>query len=273
MHAIDGGLAVRALRPDAAAVNVIERCGAAAVYPATRMHADGLFEAIIADRDVHFSYELEIEDYEGHTYRVRDPYSFWTQFSTQDQYLFNEGTHHRAYEALGAHPRWVDGTYGTYFAVWAPSAWRVSVVGDFNRWDGRLHAMRPLRSSGLWEIFAPEVGEGSIYKYEILSREGDIMLKADPFAFAAEEPPRTASVIRSLADFAWGDEEWMAAREERDWRAEPLAIYEVHLGSWRRTDALPLDYRELAHQLVAHVLELGFTHIELMPVAEHPFDG
>ena len=273
MHAIDGGLAVRALRPGAAAVRVVERGGLAAVYPAARTHAEGLFEAVIADRDELFPYELEIEDYAGHIHRGRDPYSFWPQFSTQDQYLFNEGTHYRAYEALGAHPRRIDGVDGTYFAVWAPNARRVSVVGDFNRWDGRLHAMRPLGSSGLWEIFAPEVGEGSVYKYEILSCEGDILLKADPFAFAAEEPPRTASITCSLADFAWGDDEWMAARAERDWTAEPLAIYEVHPGSWRRTDAAPLGYRELAHQLVAHVLDLGFTHIELMPVAEHPFDG
>ena len=231
MHAIDGGLAVRALRPGAAAVRVVERGGLEAVYPAARTHAEGLFEAVIADRDELFPYELEIEDYAGHIHRGCDPYSFWLQFSTQDQYLFNEGTHYRAYEVLGVHPRRIDGVDGTYFAVWAANARRVSVVGDFNRWDGRLHAMRPLGSSGLWEIFAPEVGEGSVYKYEILSCEGDVLLKADPFASAAEEPPRTASINCSLADFAWGDDEWMAARAERDWTAEPLAIYEVHPGA------------------------------------------
>ena len=216
---------------------------------------------------------MEIIDGRGESRLYRDPYSFWPQFTADDQYLFNEGTHYRAYEVLGAHPRRVDGVDGTYFAVWAPSARRVSVVGDFNQWDGRRHCMRSLGAAGLWELFVPDVGEGTAYKYEVLGGEGEILLKADPFAFAAELPPKTASLVWSTNAFSWSDGEWMTGRGERDWLAEPLAIYEVHPGSWRRNGENSLNYRELAHQLVEHVVELGFTHIELMPVNEHPFDG
>ena len=174
---------------------------------------------------------------------------------------------------LGAHPRRVDEIEGAYFAVWAPSAARVSVVGDFNHWDSRLHCMRPLGEAGLWEIFIPGLAEGAVYKFEILASEGEILLKSDPFAFAAEVPSKTASVLCRTDNFNWGDEAWMTERDEREWTMEALAIYEVHPGSWRRNCEAYLDYREMAHQLVAHVEQLGFTHIELMSVAEHPFDG
>ena len=174
---------------------------------------------------------------------------------------------------LGAHPRRVDEIEGAYFAVWAPSAARVSVVGDFNHWDSRLHCMRPLGEAGLWEIFIPGLAEGAVYKFEILASEGEILLKSDPFTFAAEVPSKTASVLCRTDNFNWGDEAWMTERDEREWTMEALAIYEVHPGSWRRNWEAYLDYREMAHQLVAHVEQLGFTHIELMSVAEHPFDG
>ena len=273
MHPLDDGWVVRAFLPDAASVRVVERDGQNASFPAAKIHADGLFEARITGRSTPFAYHLEVTSAQGAVRYCRDPYSFWPQFAPQDQYLFNEGTLYRAYEMLGAHPRCIDETEGTYFAVWAPSARRVSVVGDFNGWDGRRHCMRLLGASGVWELFVPEVGAGALYKYEILSRDGDVLLKSDPFAFAAEPPPRTASAVGRSDAFAWHDDAWMAARRERNWVEAPLAIYEVHLGSWRRKGDTYLDYRTLAHQLVPHVAELGFTHIELMPVAEHPFDG
>lgn len=273
MHATATGVVVRALLPDAAEVYVVERGDKAAQYQAIKIDPQGLFEANITGHSELFSYELEVVDSEGGRNRYRDPYSFWPQLDAQDLYLFNEGTHHRAYEMLGAHPRRVDEVDGTYFAVWAPSALRASVVGDFNRWDGRLHCMRPLGAAGLWEIFIPDLAVGTVYKFEILSQQREILLKSDPFAFQAEIPPQTASVVCRTDSFIWDDEVWMADRGAREWIAEPLAIYEVHPGSWRRDGEAYLDYRALAHQLVAHVSELGFTHIELMPVAEYPFDG
>ncbi len=273
MHPLDDGWIVRTFLPDAAHVRVVERGGQGASFPAAKIHAEGLFEARIACRSTPFAYHLEVTDAQGVVRDCRDPYSFWPQFAPQDQYLFNEGTHYHAYEVLGAHPRCIDGTAGTYFAVWAPSARRVSVVGDFNGWDGRRHCMRPLGAAGVWELFIPEVGAGALYKYEILSRASDVLLKSDPFAFAAELPPRTASTVCRGDAFAWGDDAWMAERRASNWPEAPLAIYEVHLGSWRRDGDAYLDYRTLAHQLVAHVAELGFSHIELMPIAEHPFDG
>jgi 1,4-alpha-glucan branching enzyme len=273
MHATAEGLLVRVFLPDAAAVRILERGGEGLAYEANKTHSEGIFEASIVERRELFSYEIEIVDHLGVESRCRDPYSFWPQLASKDQYLFNEGTHHRAYDVLGAHPRRVDEIDGAYFAVWAPSATRVSVVGDFNHWDGRLHCMRPLGEAGLWEIFIPGLAEGAVYKFEILASEGDILLKSDPFAFAAEVPSKTASVLCRTDNFHWGDEAWMTERDEREWTMEPLAIYEVHPGSWRRNGEAYLDYRELAHQLVAHVEQLGFTHIELMSVAEHPFDG
>ena len=196
MHPLDEGCVVRAFLPDATSVRVVERGGQNASFPAAKIHADGLFEARITGRSTPFAYHLEVTDAQGEVRCCRDPYSFWPQFAPQDQYLFNEGTLYRAYEMLGAHPRCIDGTEGTYFAVWAPSARRVSVVGDFNGWDGRRHCMRSLGASGVWELFIPEVGAGALYKYEILSRNGDVLLKSDPFAFASE--PTAPHCFRSL---------------------------------------------------------------------------
>lgn len=191
-----------------------------------------------------------------------------------DHHLLAEGTHRRAYEKLGAHPVVLDGVPGTVFAVWAPNARRVSVVGTFNGWDGRCH---PLRSSdsGVWERFVPGVGPGELYKFELVGPEGDLLpLKADPFAFRCEPPPGTASVVHGLGDFAWGDGAWMADRGRVPIHAAPFSAYEVHLGSWRRRpDGRFLNYREIAEQLVPYVRHLGFTHVELLPVGEHPFYG
>jgi 1,4-alpha-glucan branching enzyme len=274
MHREGTGVAVRLFLPNARQVVVVDR-ESQAQYPATRIHPEGFFAALCPDRPALFAYELEVEDEDGRRQRRRDPYSFWPQLSGYDQYLFNEGTHLLAYEHLGAHLRQVDGVEGVYFAVWAPNARRVSVVGEFNRWDGRVHPMRSLGASGIWELFLPHLGEGTHYKYELLSAEDALLLKADPYAFGSEAPPLSASVVRDTTSFSWGDQEWMASRAQQRWWESPLSIYEVHLGSWRRVpgENHPLNYRDLAHQLVDYALELGFTHLQFLPVAEHPFDG
>ena len=192
-----------------------------------------------------------------------------------DLHLLGEGRHRRLYRVLGAHPRVHQGVEGTSFAVWAPNARAVRVVGDFNSWDGRVHPMRPLGSSGVWERFVPGVGSGALYKYEIVRSDGGLAVKADPVAFAAEEPPGTASVVCE-GGHQWRDGEWLVAREQVDLLRSPMSVYEVHLGSWRRRPEegdRPLTYRELAEELPAYCTDMGFTHVELMPVAEHPFGG
>ncbi len=196
-----------------------------------------------------------------------------TLMGEDDRWWLAEGTHTRLFEVLGAHPLTVGGTKGTLFAVWAPEAEAVAVVGDFNRWDPKSDPMRPHGSSGVWERFVPGVGPGALYKYHIVSRHGPHLLKADPFAFYSEVPPRSASVVWDLA-YPWGDQDWLRERGRRNALDAPIAIYEVHLGSWRRTaDGRYLTYRELAPLLADHVAELGFTHVEFLPVMEHPFYG
>src|SRR5919108_3497092 len=203
--------------------------------------------------------------------------SFDVSLLTQDDlYLFNEGTHYRLYNKLGAHPLSTNGADGTYFAVWAPNATQVSVMGEFNHWDKASHTLRPRGQSGIWEGFIPGVGRGTIYKYHIISRyQGYQVDKSDPVAFLYEVPPRTASVVWDLS-YPWGDQVWMATRHARNALAAPVAIYEVHLGSWMRVPEeghRPLTYRELAPRLAEHVKRLGFTHVEFLPVMEHPFYG
>jgi 1,4-alpha-glucan branching enzyme len=194
-----------------------------------------------------------------------------------DLHLFNEGTHYRAWEKLGSHRTTVDGVVGVHFAVWAPNARRVSVIGDFNRWDGRVHVMTPLASSGVWEIFVPELPEGTCYKYEVETAAGHLLEKADPYAQRFEVPPNSASIIWTEGRYEWGDQEWLRDRPSfNGWHERPMSIYEVHLGSWRRVPEQGhryLTYRELAETLVPYVREMGHTHIELMPVMEHPFSG
>lgn len=194
-----------------------------------------------------------------------------------DLYLFNEGTHSSAYDFLGAHPMEVEGTTGVHFAVWAPNAAGVSLVGDFDDWDGRRHVMRSLGDSGVWELFVPHLASGAVYKYEVKTAAGEVVLKTDPFGFQFERPPRTASIVCESGRYEWRDGDWMADRAGRNWLEEPMAIYEVHLSSWRRAPdgdgERPLTYREMASELVDYAVEQGFTHLELMPVAEYPFDG
>ena len=194
-----------------------------------------------------------------------------------DLHLFNEGTHYRAWQKFGSHRTTVDGVSGVHFAVWAPNARRVSVIGDFNRWDGRTHVMTSLASSGVWEIFVPGLTEGACYKYEVLTPGGHLLEKADPYAQRFEVPPNSASIIWTEGRYEWGDQEWLRDRPSfAGWHERPMSIYEVHLGSWRRIPEEGnrfLSYRELAETLVPYVREMGYTHIELMPVMEHPFSG
>jgi 1,4-alpha-glucan branching enzyme len=205
-----------------------------------------------------------------------DPYSFLPILSEYDLYLFNEGSHHKIYERLGAHLRTIDGIKGTLFAVWAPCAIRVSVVGNFNQWDGRRHQLRRLGSSGVWEIFIPGISNGEVYKYEILTPSNEIYIKSDPYAFYSELRPNTASIVYDIDNYQWGDEAWIKTRDSSNIFEKPISIYEVHLGSWKRASEDNnrfLNYREFAKELVKYVKEMGYTHIEILPVAEHPFDG
>ncbi|MGH9182187.1 MAG: 1,4-alpha-glucan branching enzyme, partial [Acidimicrobiales bacterium] len=260
---------VRAWRPGATAVSVLAADGAKPV-PLERAQPEGAFAGPAPGAGQ--GYRLEVE-YPSGTYLVDDPYRFWPTVGDLDLHLLGEGRHRRLWRSLGAHVRRHQDVDGTSFAVWAPAARSVRVVGDFNAWDGRLHPMRAMGSSGVWELFLPGVGAGARYKFEILDGAGHLTLKADPVAFAAEVPPGTASVVADPVH-EWHDDRWMADRDTTQHLRRAMSVYEVHLGSWRRVpedDHRPLSYRELADQLPDYVADLGFTHVELMPVAEHPF--
>ncbi len=263
-----GGV-VRVWRPQALAVEVVAADGSR--HPMKPLDAAGLFEVDGVEGD---NYRLDVT-YDSGTYPVDDPYRFWPTLGDLDLHLFGEGRHEHLWRAFGAHPRVHQEVQGTAFAVWAPGARSVRVVGDFNGWDGRSHPMRMLGSSGVWELFIPALGPGTCYKFEILTGAGEITLKADPFAFEAERLPGTASVVNE-SSYQWADGEWMAHRHAVDDLTRPISIYECHMGSWRRVPEegdRPLTYREMADQLPAYLNDLGFTHVEFMPVAEHPFDG
>nr|MDQ3758188.1 alpha-amylase family glycosyl hydrolase [Actinomycetota bacterium] len=263
---------VRAWRPGASAMRVLLDDGQAVDMRA--LGEAGLFEAPVPEGTT--SYRLEAQYGGQQAYTYDDPYRFWPTIGELDLYLLGEGRHRDLWRVLGAHVREHQGTHGVSFAVWAPNAKAVRVVGDFNLWDGRLHPMRSLGASGVWELFVPGVEPGTRYKYEIVTQQGDIVLKADPLAFAAEPPPGTSSVVCE-STYAWGDEAWLAARDAAPDRVhQPMSVYEVHLGSWRTVPEdgdRALTYREMAEQLPAYVADMGFTHVELMPPAEHPFGG
>ena len=257
-------------------VRIIPRDGGEAPVELTA-RAEGLFEGRIPWATQLFSYELAVRSAgESIERRVRDPYSFWPQLGELDLDLFRAGRHLHLGDVLGAHVQTVDGVEGVRFAVWAPTAARVSVVGDWNGFEGRWHPMRHRGPSGVWELFIPDVKPGMLYKFEILSATGELRIKADPCAWAAEKPPATASVVANPDRYAWGDAAWMESRRTRDHMARPMATYEVHLGSWQRGpepgDTWP-NYRELADRLIAHCKRFGFTHLELLPVAQHPYEG
>ena len=233
--------------------------------------APGMFIGPLAKRG---AYRLRAEGH-GATWEFEDPFRFGPVLGEMDEYLLGEGTHQRIWQVLGAHLKTHEGVDGTAFAVWAPNAARVSVVGDFNIWDGRRHPMRRRGSTGVWETFIPGLGEGTNYKYEIRGPHDAVMpLKADPVGFGSEHPPANASVVRSLGDTVWQDGAWMTSRAAHQNIESAISIYEVHLGSWKRAPSdRMLSYHELAAQLVDYVVEMGFTHIELMPISEFPFDG
>jgi 1,4-alpha-glucan branching enzyme len=266
---------VRTMQPTASQVELVTPD---AVMAMERRRGAGLFEAVIPFSGAlnDFAYRLRV--HEGSAARdIVDPYQFGQLLTDFDLHLFSEGTHYRAWEKFGSHRITVDGVAGVHFAVWAPNAQRVSVVGDFNRWDGRTHPMRRLVAAGVWEIFVPDLPEGACYKYEVRTSAGQLLEKADPFAQRFEVPPNSASVIWSDGRYSWGDGEWLRDRPSfGSWHERPMAVYEVHLGSWRRVPEQGnryLTYRELAETLIPYVREMGYTHIELMPVMEHPFSG
>jgi len=263
------GVVVRAYHPDAVGCTVLiggdER-------PMTPL-GEGLFASFLPGARLPVEYRLRFHFTDGADWERDDPYRFLPTLGDVDQHLVGEGTHRQLWEVLGSRVRVCEGVRGTAFAVWAPGARRVSLVGSFNRWDGRLFPMRVLGSSGIWEIFVPDIGAGELYKFEVKTQDGALRLKTDPMAREMELPPATASRVNE-SRYTWSDEAWMQARRSRDIRREPVSIYEVHPGSWVRVPEEGnrwLSYRELAPRLVAHCLRLGFTHIELMPVAEHAY--
>jgi len=273
---VDGrpAVAIRAFLPRVDNAWVVRGPSEGDVAPLQRVHADGFFEALFPGEHAVFPYRLRTENDGRHEFE--DPYRFPPVLSDFDLYLLAEGTHHNTYEKLGAHMREIAGVPGVAFAVWAPNAQRVSVVGNFNHWDGWCHPMRVRGSTGVWELFIPGLRDGEIYKYEIKGRSNNYLgLKSDPYGFFAELRPKTASIVYDIDRYTWHDQQWMAERATRQGLNAPLAIYEVHLGSWRRPageDHGMLNYRDLAQQLADYVTKLGFTHVELLPVMEHPLD-
>ncbi|HET6229856.1 MAG TPA: 1,4-alpha-glucan branching protein GlgB [Longimicrobiaceae bacterium] len=267
-------LVARAFIPGVESAAVVDAAGGA-VTPMERIHPEGFFEAVFPRGAESFPYRLRTETADGQVAEEADAYAFPSTVSEFDLYLIGEGTHLRLYDVLGAHPCEMDGVAGVRFAVWAPAADRVSVVGDFDAWDGRRFPMRLHPGAGVWEIFIPGMEAGTVYKYEIQTGHAGTFLKADPVAFQAEHRPATGSVVAEINGYEWGDDTWMARRAEAKEECGAFAVYEVHLGSWRRVpeeEDRPLTYRELAHQLADYVSEMGFTHVELLPVMEHPYD-
>ncbi len=267
-------LVIRTILPAARTV-AVARDGAADV-PMDRLHKAGVFEATLPAADGVPDYRLRVTYAGGVTGEVDDPYRYGRVISDYDLYLFGEGKHTHIYDRLGAHPMRIGDADGVHFGVWAPNGLRVSVVGDFNGWDGRVHPMRSLGASGVREIFIPAAQVGQRYKFEIVTQAGELLVKTDPFGFAFEVPPLSASIICSPSH-RWQDAGWMQQRQAQgSWYTRPMSVYEVHLGSWARVpeeNERYLSYGELAERLIPYVREMGYTHIELLPVMEHPFSG
>lgn len=268
---------IRTLQPQAKSVEVIKK-ETKESFQMNKLHPCGLFELDLMDVVFFFEYYLKITLYSGETYETEDVYRFLPVLGEMDLYLFNEGNHKDIYQKLGSHLVTYQGIAGVCFAVWAPNAKRVSVVGNFNDWDGRRHMMRPRGSSGIWELFIPHLPEWSIYKYEMIGANGELLpLKIDPYGFAFEMRPKTGTLVFDNERYRWKDSEWMTQkRYQVNALDKPISIYEVHLGSWRRNSLEGnrwLTYRELAKELPSYVKEMGFTHVEFLPVSEYPFDG
>ena len=266
---------VRAFLPGAKGV-IVKDLDPRKEITASLVHEDGLFEAVLKGNKKVNPYHLRVDFGGGTESTFYDCYSFLPVLSDYDLYLFSQGNNYKIYEKLGAH-RWKhQDIEGLLFALWAPSAARVSVLGDFNQWDGRRHPMRNRGDSGVWELFIPHLRDKILYKFEIRTQKGTLLIKADPFAFRFEQRPKTAAIVYDLEDFSWNDQEWMDSRARMTPLKRPMSIYEIHLGSWRRRVEEGnrwLNYREIAEELVPYVKEMGFNYVELLPLSEHPFDG
>ena len=265
---------IRAYAPHAQSVSIFTPRGKTAVATCDRLHEGGVFQARVKSTKLKSGYQLSAQ-YDDQPYRYDDPYRFSPDLGELDLHLLSEGRHVRAFKALGAHVKTHEDTVGTRFSVWAPNAAGVCIAGDFNQWNTTQHAMRSRGESGVWELFIPGVGYGATYKFAIRDSHGYMQpLKADPFGFGAEYRPNSASVVRDLSLHNWKDSTWMKTRASRHHRESPMSVYEVHLGSWQRGENNRyLSYAELAQKLIPYVTEHGFTHIELLPITEHPFDG
>jgi len=270
-HPVKDGVIIRAYHPEAVKVELIIE---ETPFLMKRIHPQGLFAILIKDKPWPFDYKHRFYFSHGAAWERRDPYRFLPTLGELDLYLWGEGRHLEIYKKLGAHSCVHQGIKGVAFAVWAPNALRVSVIGEFNQWDGRLYPMRVLGTSGIWEIFIPDLVEGELYKYEIKTRTKTLRIKTDPFAFYMEVRPQNASIVWDIGKYQWQDTDWLEKRSRQNPYQQPLNIYEVHLGSWQRgEDNRFFSYRELAPKLVDHVKKYGFTHIELLPVMEHPHDA
>ena len=275
MHPLgDGsGVVVRAFLPGAEKVEIAPvHEKKKPRFALNKIHSDGVFEGVSKESKTVYAYDLNVTYPGGQKHQTRDPYSFLPTVGEMDVYLFAQGNELRIFEKLGAHLRAPDGVPGVSFAVWAPNAQRVSVIGPFNNWDGRVHAMRSLGSSGIWEIFIPGVGEGTLYKFEIKTQQGDVVIKTDPYGTFYEVAPKQAAIVWNTEKFIWTDSDWIKQRGQRDPLRSPMSVYEMHLGSWKKKSAFEgLGYREMAEPLVEYLRRMGFTHVEFLPVAEHAF--
>ncbi|MDX8389127.1 MAG: 1,4-alpha-glucan branching protein GlgB [Mariprofundaceae bacterium] len=273
-HAHDkGGVMIRAFKPKAEKMWLLPEKGKAVAM--TQIKGTGFFEKHWKTGEFDMAYRFRIENSDGHRWEEQDAYRFGTVLGNMDLHLIGEGNHFEKYRLMGAHVREHEGASGVSFAVWAPSADRVSVIGNFNHWDGREHQMRVRGSSGIWEIFVPDLCEGETYKFEIRAKNQDVFEKTDPYAQEMEVRPATASVVHNPKNYTWNDAEWVADLPKKQAADQPMSIYEIHPGSWRRggDGSDYLSYREMAHQLVDYCQWMGYTHVELMPITEHPFDG
>lgn len=278
MHEVEAGgkksLVVRSFQPDAWKLHVVPEKSPKKRVEMEKIHKAGFFEAVFKGVQDFFPYRLELVEKNGNTDTFYDPYSLPPVLTDYDLHLFAEGNNHKIYDKLGAHQMVLKGIEGFLFAVWAPNALRVSVVGDFNCWDGRKHPMRARGNSGIWELLIPEFKVEGLYKYELKGADGSIIIKADPYSFFNELRPRTASKTYNIEKYSWNDALWLEQRDQTDQLQKPISIYEIHLGSWMKSpeDNRSLTYREIAPQLIAYVQEMGYTHIEFMPLAAHPYD-
>ena len=268
-HILGEHALIRVFLPLAESATIVETA-----QPMKRTEGTDFFEWYGASNQVPERYSIAWTDRRGRQHCTHDPYCFPRQLEDFDLHLLSQGKHWHAYKFLGAHPHSADGVTGVLFAVWAPNAERVSVIGDFNNWDGRVHPMRNRGSSGVWELFIPAAAPGHLYRFEIRSRRGEVLVKNDPYGTWFQKRPQNSGIIAAVSQYVWSDQQWMEERTDKDWQRSPMSVYEVHLGSWQRGEHGEfLNYREIAHRLAGYMLELGFTHIELLPITEHPFDA